>query len=178
MKFYVYLAASFDDYGEDDESSDEEMSSDGVAESAPNPFSRFATNRNQKKTTETKQPEDKMTELIGLQKSNGIFDISSNDWTESVIAFYLGKYEDVQSSCPPGVTISLWITALALKIMEIKMSDKKELWELVAQKSKKSLNVELKNDKEQIQTILDQAEEYLEMKTKNESMTVKITTNA
>jgi hypothetical protein len=38
--------------------------------------------------------------------------------------------------------------------------------------------VELKNDKEQIQTILDQAEEYLEMKTKNESMTVKITTNA
>jgi hypothetical protein len=119
-----------------------------------------------KNSRKTKQTEDRMSELIGLQKSNGIFEISSKDWTESVLDFFAGKYKDVQSSCPPGVTLELWITALAIKIIEVKMSDKKELWELVAQKSNKALNVELKNDEEQIQTILDQAEEYLEMKTK------------
>jgi hypothetical protein len=72
----------------------------------------------------TNQTEDRMNELIGLQKSNGIFEISSKDWTKSVMDFYAGKYEDVKSSCPPGVTLELWITALAIKIMEVKMSDK------------------------------------------------------
>ena len=92
-----------------------------------------------KNSRKTKQTEDRMSELIGLQKSNGIFEISPKDWTESVLDFYAGKYEDVKSSCPHGVRLELWITALAIKIMEVKMSDKKELWELVAQKSKKSL---------------------------------------
>ena len=144
------------------------MESDGGAESCINPFSGsglkkglgFTTNS----TPKTKQPEDRMSELISLQKSNGIFDISSNDWTESVLEFYVGKYEDVHSCCPPGVTITLWITALAIKILEIKMSDKKDLWELVAQKSKKSLNVELKKNKEQLQALLDKAEEYVNSK--------------
>ena len=105
-----------------------------------------------------------MTELISLQKSNGIFEISSNDWPESVFDFYAGKYEDVQTGCPSGVALNLWITALAIKIMEIKMSDKKELWELVVQKSKKSINVELKKDKDQLQMLLGKAEEYVKIK--------------
>ena len=125
----------------------------------------------------TNQTKDRMTELIGLQKSNGIFDISSKDWAESILECYAGKYEDVKSSCPPGVKVELWITALSIKIMELKMSNQKELWELVAQKSKKSLNVELNKNKDQLQMLLDQAEEYLKKITKtDESMTVKITT--
>ena len=143
----------------EDNESDDEIDSDGGAERCRNPFSGF--NQSGKQTLVVKPPEDKMSELISLQKSNGIFDVSSNDWTESVFNFYLGKYEDVSSSCPPGVTITLWITALAIKIMEIKMSDKRELWELVAQKSKKSLNVELKKSKEQLQELLDKAEEHV-----------------
>ena len=170
MKLCPYLTASYD-IG-DESSSDEEMDSDGVAESCVNPFSGMNKSVGLKKgigfttnsTPKTKQPEDKMSELINLQKSNGIFDIFSNDWTGSVLDFYVGKYEDVQSSCPPGVTITLWITALAIKIMEIKMSDKKDLWELVAQKSKKSLNAELKKNKEQLQALLDKAEEYVNSK--------------
>ena len=126
----------------------------------------------------TNQTKDRMTELIGLQKSNGIFDISSKDWAESILECYAGKYEDVKSSCPPGVKVELWITALSIKIMELKMSNQKELWELVAQKSKKSLNVELNKNKDQLQMLLDQAEEYLKRITTktDESMTVKITT--
>ena len=102
-----------------------------------------------------------MVELIGLQKANGIFDISSKDWKESVLEFYAGKYEDIQSSCPPDITIALWITALAIQIMEIKMIENKDLWELVAEKSKKILHVELKKIMEHPQTVLDKAEEYI-----------------
>ena len=44
------------------------------------------------------------------------------------------------------------------------MGDKKELWELVVQKSKKSLNLELKKNNVELQSLLDQAEEYLKNK--------------
>ena len=108
-----------------------------------------------------KKPEDRMTELISLQKSSGMFEISSNDWQNSVFEYYAGEYVAVQDSCPPGITIILWTTAIAINILEIKMSDQKELWELVARKSKNCLNVELKKDKQQLQNLLDKAKEYI-----------------
>jgi hypothetical protein len=140
------------------------MESDDGAESCVSPFAQFSTNS----VSKTKQPEDRMDELISLQKSSGMFEISLKDWTGTALDFYLGKYEDVQSKCPSGVAINLWFTALAITIMEIKMSEKKELWELVAQKSKKSLNVELKKNKEQFQALLDKAEEYAKSKLIND----------
>ena len=105
-----------------------------------------------------------MTQLISLQKSNGIFEISPPNWKGSVFEVFAGKYEDVQSSCPTGIKLNLWITALAIKIMEVKMSEKKELWELVIQKSKKLLNKEIKKNSETIQLLLDKAEEYIKGK--------------
>ena len=105
-----------------------------------------------------------MADLISLQKANGIFEISSKDWVESVMEFYAGKYEDVRSSCPSGIVIELWITALAVMIMEIKMNDKKEMWELVAQKSEMLLNLELRKSKEHSHDLLDKAEEYIKSK--------------
>ena len=142
LKFYVYFKVqrfrgSESSSSEEDDESDDDMGfgmmdNDSGAESCV--FKGFGLTTDS--VSKTKQPKDRMTELISLQKSNVIFDISSNDWTESVLDFYAGKYEDVQSSCPSGVAINLWITSIGIKIMEIKMSDKKELWELVAQKAR------------------------------------------
>ena len=106
-----------------------------------------------------------MTELISLQKSNGIFEISSNNWIDSVFEFYSGmSYDECQSRCPSGVAFNLWITALAIKILELQMPSQKELWELIVQKGKKCLNVELKKDKEKLEMLLNKAEECIKKK--------------
>ena len=110
----------------------------------------------------TKQGKDRMTELISLQKSNGIFEISSNNWIDSVFEFYSGmSYDECQSRCPSGVAFNLWITALAIKILELQMPSQKELWELIAQKGKRCLNIELNKDKEKLDMLLNKAEECI-----------------
>ena len=63
---------------------------------------------------------DDMAELISLQKSNGLFEISNKEWTGSVLEKYLGAYTEVKFGCPLGMKSYLWITALSMKILEIK----------------------------------------------------------
>ena len=111
-----------------------------------------------------KQSMDKMTELINLQKSNGVFEISSENWIGSVYEEYLGSYSDVKSSCPKGIDINLWITALSMKIFEIKMEDKKDLWDLVMRKSHKFLNAKLNNINENFESLMNQAEKFVKTK--------------
>ena len=79
-----------------------------------------------------------MTEYINLQKSSGIFEISPENWAKCVLEKYLGNYMNVKSTCPSGNRMHLWITALAIKILELKMGDKKELWDLVVKRAKNS----------------------------------------
>ena len=107
---------------------------------------------------------DEMTELIGLQMSNGLFDISNKEWTGSVLEKYLGAYTEVKFGCPLGMKTYLWITALSMKILEIKMSDKKDLWDLVAQKSEKFLKEEFKQEMENYKSLIDLAEKYVKSK--------------
>ena len=104
---------------------------------------------------------DKMTDLINFQKSNGAFKISSESWSGSVLEEYLGSYSDVKSNCPTAVEMDIWITALSIKILEIKMEDEKELWDLVVRKSHKFLDQELCKLKE---IVIDQAEKYVKNK--------------
>ena len=104
---------------------------------------------------------ERMTELISLQKSDGVFKISDEDWTGSVLEEYLGSYSDVKSDCPPGIEINLWITALSMKILETKMEDKKDLWDLVMRKSHKFLKKELNGAME---NLFDQAAKYVTSK--------------
>ena len=111
-----------------------------------------------------KQSMDEMTELIYLQKSNGVFEISSENWIGSVYEEYLGSYFDVKSSCPTGIYINLWITALSMKIFEVKMEDKKDLWDLVMQKSHKFLNAKLNNINENYENLMNQAEKFVKAK--------------
>ena len=110
------------------------------------------------------QENDSMTELINLQKSNGGFVVSAEDWTGSVLEKYLGNYTDVKSKCPSGIGMNLWITGLSMKIFEIKMGEKKELWDLVARKSQKFLNLELNKEKEKYQRLIEEAEKYVKSK--------------
>ena len=77
---------------------------------------------------------------------------------------YLGSYIDVKSNCPSGIKMHLWITALSMKILEIKMEEKKELWDLVARKSQKFLSLEMQKEKRNCQELNDQAEKYVKSK--------------
>ena len=57
--------------------------------------------------------------------------------------------------------MNLWITALSMKILEIKMSDKKDLWNLVVQKSEKFLKEQLKKEKRNYKELIDLAVKYV-----------------
>ena len=116
------------------------------------------------KIEDKQHSKDKMTELINLQKSNGAFEISSENWIGSVYEEYLGSYSDVKSSCPEGIDINLWITALSMKIFEVKMEDKKDLWDLVMRKSHKFLNAELNKINENYENLMNQAEKLVKTK--------------
>ena len=107
---------------------------------------------------------DRMTDLIRLQKSNGSFEITNKGWTGSVLEEYLGHYKEVEMTCPGGFAMYLWITALSMKTLEVKMGDKKELWVLVHQKSKIFLEKELKNEKEKYEALIEHAEKYIKSK--------------
>ena len=105
--------------------------------------------------------DDKMTELVSIQGSNGAFKIHPKNWKNSVFEEYAGSYEAVQSSCPTSVNIKLWTTALAIKILELKMLGKKDLWELVAQKSRKYILAKLNQNIKERFSLLAKAEEYI-----------------
>ena len=143
---------SFDD---DDDSLVEQCDNDmdcGIFDSAP------STNLKSSSEKSNHTSEDRMTELVHLQKSNGIFELSSEKWAGSVFEEYSGTYADVQSRCPSGIPLESWLTALAINICEMKMSDKKVLWELVVQKSKKCL---MHLHKDEHQMLLDKAKELI-----------------
>ena len=104
-----------------------------------------------------------MTSLVNLQNSDGMFEIPNDDltWHESVFNIYTGTYEKVKMNCPEGTAFNLWITALAMKIMELKMPEKKDLWELVAQKSKKYLLGQFVKKVEEYNKLQESAEQYI-----------------
>ena len=108
-----------------------------------------------------KASDDQMTRLLNFQRSNGKFKISPENWIHSIFEVHAGSYEDVQSRCPAGIKITLWITALAIKILELKLGGKRDLWELVEQKSIKYIFSELKQNKLELNRLLTNAEEYI-----------------
>ena len=113
-----------------------------------------------KKASQT-NTDDKMAQLVSLQKSNGSFEICSDEWKNSIFEVYAGKFEDVLASCPTGIRNTVWVTALAGKILELKMAETRDLWELVGKKSKQYILAELKEDKEKCEQLLSKAEEYI-----------------
>ena len=104
---------------------------------------------------------DDMTKLVKLQSFKGKFKIGKDTWEKTVLEKYLGSFAYVNSCCPTGTRLNMWITALAMKILEIHMIEKKELWELVAEKSKKYLMKKVSNNQLDYQNLQDAAEEYV-----------------
>ena len=132
--------------------------------SSTSKLQHYPQSRMQGRSRIFRNAKDDMAELISLQKSNGLFEISNNEWTGSILEKHLGAYTEVKFGCPLGMNTYLWITALSMKILEIKMGDKKDLWDLVAQKSEKFLKEELKQDMENYKSLNDLAEKYVKSK--------------
>ena len=103
-------------------------------------------------------------DLINLQKSNGAFEVSVNGWDGSILEKYLGSYSDLYSKCPSGISIHLWITALSMKILELKMGEEKDLWDLVMRKSQIFIRAELNKLKADYEELIDQAEKFVQSK--------------
>ena len=123
-----------------------------------------------------------MTALINLQNFNGSFTCSEKTgensvfncyttnvdnakagclWKNSVFNVYAGDMDNAKEGCPKAVSFDLWTTALAVKIMELRMADKKELWELVAGKGKLFLMNHLANNQNDYDQLLQTAEKYI-----------------
>ena len=104
-----------------------------------------------------KTVDDEMTELVKFQMSNGMFEISPDMWNDSVFNTYVGSLEQVKLYCPKGTNFNMWFTALAMKIMELKMSEQMDLWELIAEKSKKYLLSQIDNNEYEYSTLQEAA---------------------
>ena len=85
--------------------------------------------------TQNNSNDEDMTSLVKLQASNGMFAVTKEKWETSVFEKYLGTFDNVTSRCPNSIELNIWVTALAMTILEVHMKEKKELWELVAEKS-------------------------------------------
>lgn len=127
-----------------------------LSESEDNVEYSVLANKNQN------NPNDEdMTNLVKLQTSNGMFEMKKEKWENSVFEKYSGTFENVNSSCPNDTDLHKWITALAIQILELHMKDKKELWKVVAEKSKKYLLMEIENNDGNYKNLIDKAEEYV-----------------
>ena len=93
-----------------------------------------------------------------------MFDLFDKDWAGSVFEEYLGVYNDVEISRPLGIDMKIWITVLAMKILEIKMDDEKDLWYFVGQKSINFLKEKMENENEDYNLLIDLAEKYVKNK--------------
>ena len=110
-----------------------------------------------------------MTALISFQNSNGSFTCNSGKWTNSVFEYYLGSLQQVNEKFPKHLIFdshddnnstnsAIWTTALAIKVMEIKMKDRINTWDLVAQKGKYFLKQRCKDNVDSYHELLKEAE--------------------
>jgi hypothetical protein len=84
------------------------------------------------------------------------------NWEKCSLTKYVGSYEMVKESCPNGVEIPEWITALCIEILEAKMKDQKDLWELIAVKGKKYISKRVLNDNQKRRKLKQNAKEYIQ----------------
>merc|ERR1712172_38348 len=99
-------------------------------------------------TNSVKQPEDdNLTKLINLQMANGSFKFGT------VIQDLIGMTERqmIEKFHETEVDV-VWITALALALLENKFTEEKELWELIANKAKMFIHTNAKTNFDDIMT--------------------------
>ena len=77
---------------------------------------------------------DFLGELIDLQLANGTFKYGK--CLETLINM---TENGLNNTCPPGLDLDFWITAICVVILETRFDQDKDLWVLVAEKAKKYL---------------------------------------
>ena len=101
-------------------------------------------------------------------------------WTQSVFEYYLGSFQRIDEKLPKDLIAlsatsttvgtnkdisetnwGIWTTALAIKILEVKMMEKKDTWELVADKGKYFLRQQCKNNEDMFLKLLQEAESLI-----------------
>jgi hypothetical protein len=117
-----------------------------------------------------------MVSLINFQSYDGSFTCPQDKWKQSIFESCFGKRDDVIASWPMKYEINepigytnfnTWTTALAIKFMELKMSEKKDMWELVAKKGECFIKQQLEASKtskivnHEFQTLMDRAEKFI-----------------
>jgi hypothetical protein len=91
----------------------------------------------------TKSPRDTLNALLDLQKLNGSFEVTST--LASLLCLPLSELQTLPAGLPSiSIDFKLWATALVIGYLEKSLQTLKQEWELVAEKSKKWIDGELK----------------------------------
>jgi hypothetical protein len=90
-----------------------------------------------------------------------MFDADVVDWEKNAFKTHLGSFEKIRLECPEKLHINTWLTALCIKVLETKMMDKQDLWELVANKGYKYLLQQFCSNEPELQELMQNADAYL-----------------
>ncbi len=103
-------------------------------------------------------PTDDLTDIVDLQGSSGIF-----KWGPALERI-LGMSQLVFNSKKPSeveTTEEVWLTLVMVALLETKMAEKKELWELVADKAVKYAKKQLGGDEDKLGKIREAAKKII-----------------
>ena len=73
---------------------------------------------------------DALLNLIHLQSADGSFKFG-----QAFEVMMKLDYEKIQAKCPENIEMEVWVTAIAVALLEKKFASDKYLWELIAHKS-------------------------------------------
>lgn len=73
---------------------------------------------------------DALLNLIHLQSADGSFKFG-----QTFEVMMKLDYEKIQAKCPENIEMEVWVTAIAVALLEKKFASDKYLWELIAHKS-------------------------------------------
>ncbi len=103
-------------------------------------------------------PTDDLTAVVDLQGSSGVF-----KWGPALERILGMSQSDLNAKKPSEVetTEEVWLTLVMVALLETKMAEKKELWELVADKAIKFAKKQLGGDEEKLGKIREAAKMIL-----------------
>ena len=108
-----------------------------------------------KKASQRDNPNN-LDEIIDLQGASGIF-----SWGPVLEKILKTSFKDFMANKDIGFTEELWLTAVVITLLEMKMPEKQDTWVLMVEKAKKCLKIQLNHDKYRITKIFDHAKNYI-----------------
>ena len=136
---YGYSGRSYDYYCEDEsEEEDDDMGFDDFDDFSDGSFlpsvQKYLCVLPQSPESESKPDDEELISLVSLQLAEGNF-----KWGTALEKILGKKKEDVKIEMSGGDDEDVWVTAIALAVIEKRFGKNKEIWKLVAEKAKKFL---------------------------------------